>query len=72
MEVTITTSNNTLFSKEEIAQIELQKSIDKAKQYLTQTDWYCSRKVDSGKEIPQEVILARAAAREFINANEVV
>ena len=51
--------------------IELQAKINEAKAYLVFTDWYCSRKVDSGKEIPEEVVSKRAEARELINQLEV-
>ena len=34
--------------------------------YLDSTDWYASRKSDTGEAIPAEVITARAAAREAI------
>ena len=34
--------------------------------YLDSTDWYASRKSDTGEAIPAEVITARATAREAI------
>lgn len=34
-----------------------------AREYLASTDWYVTRKAETGTEIPQEVLDARAAAR---------
>ena len=34
--------------------------------YLTSTDWYASRKADSGEAIPSDIAALRAAAREAI------
>lgn len=31
--------------------------------YLADTDWYVTRKVEMGKEIPEEILSARTAAR---------
>lgn len=39
-----------------------QASVD-AMVYLADTDWYVVRKAETGKEIPQEVLDKRAAAR---------
>jgi hypothetical protein len=32
--------------------------------YLADTDWYVTRKVETGKAIPEEILAARNAARE--------
>tara|TARA_R110000824_G_scaffold401309_1_gene611628 strand:- start:73 stop:402 length:330 start_codon:yes stop_codon:yes gene_type:complete len=37
-----------------------------AMSYLTKTDWYYLRAIDSGEAVPDEIKLARAAAREKI------
>ena len=42
-----------------------QASVD-ALMYLAETDWYVVRKAETGKEIPQEVLDKRAAAREAV------
>ena len=34
--------------------------------YLTSTDWYASRKADTGEAIPSDIAALRAAAREAI------
>lgn len=39
-----------------------------AKAYLASTDWYCARKVDTGEEIPTEIVTKRAEAREYIRS----
>jgi ABC-type proline/glycine betaine transport system substrate-binding protein len=38
-----------------------------ANAYLKNTDWYYARKMEIGKEVPQDVVDNRAAAREYIN-----
>jgi hypothetical protein len=35
-------------------------------QYLAETDWYVTRKFETGKAIPQEVLIKRQEAREDI------
>jgi hypothetical protein len=35
-------------------------------QYLAETDWYVTRKFETGKAIPQEVLIKRQTAREAI------
>lgn len=35
-----------------------------AQAYLAETDWYVTRKVETGKEIPEEILAARNAARD--------
>lgn len=37
-----------------------------ALQYLARTDWYVSRKAETGKEIPEDVLRQRANARAAI------
>lgn len=41
--------------------------IDKCKEYLVRTDWYCLRFADRGIEYPQEVKDKREQARNYIN-----
>ena len=47
--------------------LETQEAQDKinaeARAYLASTDWYIIRKQETGEEIPQEVLNARAEAR---------
>lgn len=35
----------------------------RARNYLAETDWYVVRKMETGAEIPQEILDARSAAR---------
>lgn len=37
-----------------------------ARQYLNDTDWYVTRKMETGIEIPEEVTIKRAEARALI------
>lgn len=43
------------------------KRIVELEYYLSSTDWYCSRFVDTGEEIPAEIKKARQDAREEIS-----
>ena len=36
---------------------------DEAKRYLAETDWYASRKAETGKAIPDDVLAKRVQAR---------
>lgn len=38
----------------------------KAKAYLTSTDWYVARQIETGKPIPEEILLKRQQARDSI------
>lgn len=61
---------------EQIAEIEqyiaavqadpTEQAIMEAHMYLAETDWYVVRKFETGKAIPQEVLVKRAEAREAI------
>lgn len=54
------------FTDEEIA-ANTQAEINTTNQaYLASTDWYASRKADSGEAIPSDIVAARAAARDAI------
>lgn len=35
--------------------------------YLSKTDWYVTRKSETGKAIPEDVLVKRQAARDAIN-----
>jgi len=48
------------------AEVELKKSQFEAKKYLADTDWYIIRKVDSGVDVPNDVVLKRQQAREIL------
>ena len=45
-----------------------ERRIQVLKAYLSETDWYCARYVDSGVPIPEEVQSKRQEAREEISA----
>lgn len=60
------------FTEEELRITAINKQIQEAKIYLTDTAWYIERLNDpsSGKAIPEEVLAKRAEARELINTPE--
>jgi len=45
-------------------------NITAAKKYLTGTDWYYARKIETGEEVPKDVLKKRVEAREYISSNE--
>lgn len=47
----------------------LQKRVEDSLKYLTETDWYVSRKAETGADIPQDILLKRQQLREFISVN---
>jgi hypothetical protein len=40
-----------------------------SKEYLNSTDWYYARKLETGVEVPLEVVNKRTEIREFLQAN---
>lgn len=46
--------------------IDTQEKIIMAKKYLDSTDWYYTRKMEAGNEVPVDVVAKRIEAREFI------
>lgn len=46
----------------------LEVQANQAREYLKETDWYIIRKIDSGVEIPPEVITKRQQSRELISS----
>lgn len=49
---------------------KIQLKLENCLQYLKNTDWYYARKLETGEEVPVDVTIKRAEAREFIRANE--
>lgn len=54
-------------TEEDIARDTLMMQSLEAKKYLVETDWYVSRKAETGVEIPSDILTKRAQAR--INAS---
>jgi hypothetical protein len=50
-------------TEEDMARDTLVMNSLNGKKYLAETDWYVSRKVETGVEIPSEVLTKRAQAR---------
>lgn len=59
------------FTKEQIEAEENRKkdeeTIASLQNYLDNTDWYVTRKQETGKEIPEEILTARREARDRIS-----
>ena len=49
------------------AEAELETAQQAARTYLTETDWYVTRKLETGQDIPADVAQARADARATLN-----
>ena len=64
-------NTETLYTKEEIDKInDISVQIVNYSLYLKDTDWYYARKMETGEEVPVEVVAKRQKAREFIRNNE--
>ena len=50
-------------TEEDIARDTLMMRSLEAKKYLVETDWYVSRKAETGVEIPSDILTKRAQAR---------
>lgn len=48
-------------------QEEIGKQIEELQKYLDETDWYVTRKAETGKEIPLEIVEKRQEARNTIS-----
>lgn len=59
------------FTDAEIAQQEIQKQLQEAKNYLSSTDFYYTRFLETGEAVPEAVVLKRTESREFIRANTI-
>jgi hypothetical protein len=53
---------------EVVHRFESTQRVMSAQQYLKDTDWYTSRKAETGKDIPENILALRAQAR--IDASE--
>lgn len=42
--------------------------ISEYKKYLLDTDWYYARKLETGEDVPNEVVIKRLEAREFLRS----
>ena len=54
------------FTDEELATIEIASRKQEALSYLDNTDWYVTRKSETGVDIPIEISIKRAEARLII------
>jgi len=55
----------------EIANQEKRVKAYAAQKYLVETDWYAHRKAETGKAIPEDILVKRAQARVDIEAGKV-
>lgn len=54
----------------ELDNLKNESELKKHKEFLNKTDWYYARKMETGEEVPEEVVIKRVEAREFVRANE--
>lgn len=57
-------SEKIFISPEHIAEAQAMLNKKIAKQYLIDTDWYVTRKAETGKEIPSDILAKRVQARK--------
>lgn len=48
------------------AKMKQEEANREARAYLAMTDWYVTRKAETGKEIPEEILEKREAARAAV------
>lgn len=56
-------------SEEELNSALTKRQIEDHLKFLAETDWYVSRKAETGVDIPEEVLVKRQEARNFISEN---
>jgi hypothetical protein len=56
-------SDKIFMTEGEVLRVEAVVAKQKAKQYLIDTDWYVARKVETGIDIPEDILTKRAQAR---------
>ena len=49
---------------------DLKTKISEAKQYLLDTNWYYIRKIELGKNVPDDIVKKRLELIQFINDNK--
>lgn len=67
--IKITTQTGQIISQSEIDRAEKDRQIAEAFSYLKETDWYYARKLETGEEVPVDVVTNRMASRDLIRAN---
>jgi len=55
-----------LHTEAELARMEQERINSEAKAYLASTDWYVSRKMEVGTDVPQHILDARQQARDAV------
>lgn len=51
-------------------ELELNVKINKFLSYLSSTDFYYARLAETGESVPEEIVIKRKEAREFIRENK--
>ena len=67
--IKITTQTGQIIPIEEVQKAEIEHQIAEAKSYLSQTDWYYARKMETGEDVPLEVVNKRIENRNFLKNN---
>lgn len=49
---------------------ELYSKMIAAREYLKNTDWYYARKIETGEEVPADIVTKRTESREIIRNYE--
>ena len=67
--IKITTQTGQIIPQSELDKIELDRQIIEALTYLKETDWYYARKLETGEEVPADVVNQRIEKRNFLKNN---
>lgn len=54
----------------ECSEALVSSKIKEYKEYLTSTDWYYARYAETGEAVPEDIVIARTEAREYIRRGE--
>ena len=58
-------------AKEDEYKNSIEFKLLEASQYLNSTDYYYPRFLETGEPVPEDVVIKRTEAREFIRANKI-
>lgn len=64
--IKITTQTGQIIPQSEVTKMELDRQIAEALAYLRETDWYYARKMETGEDIPSEIVNLRIEKRNFL------
>lgn len=67
--IKVTTKTGQVIPQAELDRIELDRQIAEAFSYLRETDFYYARKMETGEDVPLEVVSKRIESRNLLKSN---